>query len=195
MSVDPSARARCAAFEFGADAMVALLLLLLPQLPATGLPFRNLSGTVPLPSDPHLEWHHAELGALISSGMGGSVGQESSPCVAHSPYPLAPPAPPATAYNGSPDPEQWVAAAKALGAKYVTLVASEMFGFSLWPSAVSNYTVAHSGCKLAPPCDVLSAFVMQRVPETRRPSGCVLLAALQRPYVHVQLPRGATRAL
>jgi len=82
----------CAAFEFGADAMVALLLLLLPQLPATGLPFRNLSGTVPLPSDPHLEWHHAELGALISSGMGGSVGQESSPCVAHSPYPLAPPA-------------------------------------------------------------------------------------------------------
>jgi hypothetical protein len=148
-----------AAFEFGADAMVALLLLLLPQLPATGLPFRNLSGTVPLPSDPHLEWHHAELGALISSGMGGSVGQESSPCVAHSPYPLAPPAPPATAYNGSPDPEQWVAAAKALGAKYVTLVASEMFGFSLWPSAVSNYTVAHSGCKLAPPCDVLSAFV------------------------------------
>ena len=140
--------------------VLSLTLPMLIVVTPTGVqPFKNLSGTVPLPSPQHLSYQHAELGALISSGMGASVGQESSPCVSHKPYPLAPIPPPAAGYDGSPDPEQWVMAAKALGAKYVTLVASEMFGFSLWPSAVSNYTVARSGCKLAPPCDVLGAFV------------------------------------
>ena len=133
--------------------------VLLAAVGADTPPFRNLSGTVPLPTPQHMAYHHAELGVLISSGMGASMGVESSPCVDHKPYPLAPDPPPATRYDGAPDPEQWVLAAKALGARYATLVASEMFGFSLWPSVHSNYTVAQSACKLAPPCDVLGAFV------------------------------------
>ena len=139
--------------------MWAAVLLAAAGADADTPPFRNLSGTVPLPTPQHMAYHHAELGVLISSGMGASMGVESSPCVDHKPYPLAPDPPPATRYDGAPDPEQWVLAAKALGARYATLVASEMFGFSLWPSAHSNYTVAQSACKLAPPCDVLGAFV------------------------------------
>ena len=53
--------------------------------------FRNLTGTVPVPTKQHLAYHHAELGVLISSGMGASVGQESSPCTPHAPFPLAAP--------------------------------------------------------------------------------------------------------
>eukprot|EP01043_Picozoa_sp_COSAG02_P063089 COSAG02_NODE_8857_length_2418_cov_7.208184_2_plen_619_part_01 len=133
-----------------------------PQQPQPQVPqqlFHNLTGTLPVPTKQHLAYHHAELGVLISSGMGASVGQESSPCTPHAPFPLAADPPPASAYGGSPDPEQWVLVAKTLGAKYATLVAQEMFGFSLWPSKVSNYTVAQSGCKLSKPCDVVAAFV------------------------------------
>jgi len=35
--------------------------------------FTNLSGTVPLPTSLHLHYQHAELGVLISSGMGTSA--------------------------------------------------------------------------------------------------------------------------
>lgn len=42
------------------------------------------------------------------------------------------------------DPEQWMKAIKASGAKYVVLVAKHHDGFCLWPTAQTNYSVKSS---------------------------------------------------
>ncbi len=45
------------------------------------------------------------------------------------------------------DTDQWVASAKALGAKYAILVAKHCTGFSLWPTDVHDYSVKNSPYK------------------------------------------------
>lgn len=45
------------------------------------------------------------------------------------------------------DTDQWIAAAKAAGAKYAVLVANHCTGFSLWPTRVNDYSVAGSPWK------------------------------------------------
>ncbi len=42
------------------------------------------------------------------------------------------------------DPEQWVRSAAALGAKYAVLVANHCTGFSLWDTAVNDFSIAHT---------------------------------------------------
>jgi len=42
------------------------------------------------------------------------------------------------------DPEQWMRAIKAAGAKYVVLVAKHHDGFCLWPSEQTQYSVKSS---------------------------------------------------
>ncbi|HUX46180.1 MAG TPA: alpha-L-fucosidase [Terracidiphilus sp.] len=42
------------------------------------------------------------------------------------------------------DPDQWVKAAKAAGARYVVLVAKHHDGFCLWPTEQTKYSVANS---------------------------------------------------
>lgn len=45
------------------------------------------------------------------------------------------------------DTDQWLAAAKALGAKYAVLVAKHCTGFSLWPTKAHDYNVSASPYK------------------------------------------------
>jgi alpha-L-fucosidase len=55
---------------------------------------------------------------------------------------------PASAFNPSNlDTEQWVLAAKAMGARYVVLTARHEQGFCLWPTATTNYSVQNSPYK------------------------------------------------
>lgn len=55
---------------------------------------------------------------------------------------------PASAFNPSRlDTEQWVLAAKAMGAKYVVLTARHEQGFCLWPTATTGYSVKNSPYK------------------------------------------------
>lgn len=45
------------------------------------------------------------------------------------------------------DTDQWIAAAKAAGARYAVLVANHCTGFSLWPTDVNDYSVKSSPWK------------------------------------------------
>ncbi|WP_177307807.1 alpha-L-fucosidase, partial [Pseudoduganella namucuonensis] len=55
---------------------------------------------------------------------------------------------PASAFNPtSLDTEQWVLAAKAMGARYVVLTARHEQGFCLWPTATTGYSVRNSPYK------------------------------------------------
>ena len=47
------------------------------------------------------------------------------------------------------DPEQWMRAIKAAGAKYVVMVAKHHDGFCLWPTAQTNYSVKTAHGKTA----------------------------------------------
>lgn len=52
---------------------------------------------------------------------------------------------PASAFNPTGlDTEQWVLAAKAMGARYVVLTARHEQGFCLWPTATTDYSVKNS---------------------------------------------------
>ena len=53
------------------------------------------------------------------------------------------------------DTDQWLAAAKALGAKYAVLVAKHCTGFSLWPTQAHDYHVGNSPHKE----DIVAAFM------------------------------------
>ena len=45
------------------------------------------------------------------------------------------------------DTDQWIRAAKSLGAKYAILVAKHGTGFSLWPTQAHDYSVKNSPYK------------------------------------------------
>jgi len=86
------------------------------------------------PSPQQIEWQDLEFGVLIHFGTNTYLDREwgdgtASPQV-FNPMQL--------------DPEQWVRAAKASGAKYVVLVAKHHDGFCLWPTAQTDYSVKSS---------------------------------------------------
>jgi alpha-L-fucosidase len=55
---------------------------------------------------------------------------------------------PPSAFNPTRlNPEQWVLAAKAMGATYVVLTARHEQGFCLWPTKTTNYSIASSPYK------------------------------------------------
>jgi alpha-L-fucosidase len=53
------------------------------------------------------------------------------------------------------DAAQWVKVAKDNGMTFAVMVAKHEDGFCLWPSAVTDYSIAHSPCKM----DVLGNFI------------------------------------
>ena len=61
---------------------------------------------------------------------------------------VAPGNTPASSFNPTKlDPEQWVLAAKAMGAAYVVLTARHEQGFCLWPTKTTDYSVKFSPYK------------------------------------------------
>ncbi len=98
--------------------------------------FARSKGKIELakPSKFQVSLQDLELGAFIVYGLNTYTGEEH-----------AEGKDPASKFNPTElDAEQWVAAAKAMGAKYATLTARHEGGFCLWPSKTTDYTIAKS---------------------------------------------------
>src|SRR6267143_2903170 len=86
------------------------------------------------PSPQQVEWQDLEFGAIVHFGTNTFLDRELGDGTA-SPEVFNP-----TEF----DPEQWMQAIKAAGAKYVVLVAKHHDGFCLWPTAQTDYSVKAS---------------------------------------------------
>ena len=60
-------------------------------------------------------------------------------------------------------PEDWAALAKLAGARYVVLTAKHHAGFCLWPTATTDFSVAHTPFKRDITAEVLAAFRTQGI--------------------------------
>jgi alpha-L-fucosidase len=89
------------------------------------------------PSPQQVEWQDLEIGVLIHFGPNTFMDREWGDGNAD----------PGIFNPAQCDPEQWVLAAKAAGAKYLVMVCKHHDGFSLWPSAHTPYSVARSPWK------------------------------------------------
>lgn len=109
-----------------------LLPVLILALTASLAHGQNLSDIKPLPQQ--VAWQDLELGVIVHFGTNTFLDREWGDGTA-SPDVFNP-----TQF----DPEQWMPAIKAAGAKYVVLVAKHHDGFCLWPTEQTNYSVKSS---------------------------------------------------
>lgn len=89
------------------------------------------------PSPQQNEWQDLEFGVIIHFGTNTFLDREWGDGKA-SPDVFAP---------NAFDPEQWMRAIKAAGARYVVLVAKHHDGFCLWPTDQTDYSVKNSPWK------------------------------------------------
>lgn len=86
------------------------------------------------PSPQHLQWQDLEFGVLIHFGTNTFLDREWGDGTAEP-----------KVFNPTQfDAEQWMAAIKAAGARYVVLVAKHHDGFCLWPTQQTDYSVKSS---------------------------------------------------
>jgi alpha-L-fucosidase len=112
-------------------------LFLFPAVGVSGLPAQTVNSADVKPSPQQVEWQDLEFGVIIHFGTNTFLNREWGDGTAD-----------AKVFNPSQaDPEQWVRAAKAAGARYVVLVAKHHDGFCLWPTAQTRYSVANSPWK------------------------------------------------
>lgn len=107
------------------------------------------------PSPQQIEWQDLEFGVIIHFGTNTFLDREWGDGTAD-PKVFAP-----TSF----DPDQWMRAVKAAGAKYVVLVAKHHDGFCLWPTAQTDYSVKSS------PWQGGKGDVVRRVSESARKFG------------------------
>ena len=93
---------------------------------------QNFAGLRPSPQQ--VAWQDLEIGVLIHFGPNSFMDREWGDGAAD-PQVFNPP---------QLDASQWVAAAKAAGARYLVLVAKHHDGFCLWPTAQTAYSVKAS---------------------------------------------------
>lgn len=87
-----------------------------------------------VPTPRQLAWQQLHVGVFVHFGINTFFGAEWSDGSL-----------PAGAFNPTElDADQWVAAAKLAGAKYLVLTAKHHDGFCLWPTATTDYSVAAS---------------------------------------------------
>jgi len=89
------------------------------------------------PSPQQTEWQDLEFGVIIHFGTNTFLDREWGDGTAD----------PKTFNPTQADPDQWVKAAKAAGAKYVVMVAKHHDGFALWPTGQTDYSVKNSPWK------------------------------------------------
>jgi len=86
------------------------------------------------PSPQQVEWQDLEFGVIVHFGTNTFLDREWGDGSAD----------PKVFNPAQADPEQWVVAAKAAGARYLVLVAKHHDGFCLWPTGQTAYSVAGS---------------------------------------------------
>jgi alpha-L-fucosidase len=86
------------------------------------------------PSPQQVEWQDLEFGVIIHFGTNTFLNREWGDGSAD----------PRVFNPTDVDPDQWVRAAKAAGARYVVLVAKHHDGFCLWPTNQTKYSVTAS---------------------------------------------------
>jgi len=95
------------------------------------------STTVLRPTPQQLAWQKSGLGVFFHFGVNTFAGKEWSDGTV-----------PAADFDPSDlDADEWVRAARDLGAAYVILTAKHHDGFCLWPTATTDYSVASSPWK------------------------------------------------
>jgi alpha-L-fucosidase len=99
------------------------------QVHAQGVNFADVK-----PSPQQVAWQDLEFGVILHFGTNTFLDREWGDGTAD-----------AQVFNPTQaDPEQWMQAAKAAGARYVVLVAKHHDGFCLWSTAQTKYSVASS---------------------------------------------------
>ncbi len=86
------------------------------------------------PSPQQVEWQDLEFGVIVHFGTNTFLNREWGDGTAD----------PKVFNPSQANPEQWLSAAKAAGARYVVLVAKHHDGFCLWPTKQTEYSVANS---------------------------------------------------
>jgi alpha-L-fucosidase len=89
------------------------------------------------PSPQQVEWQDLEIGAILHFGPNTFQDREWGDGTAD----------PKVFKPSQFDPEQWMRAIKAAGAKYVVMVAKHHDGFCLWPTEQTDYSVKSSPWK------------------------------------------------
>jgi alpha-L-fucosidase len=112
--------------------LVAMLALALLPGPGRQLHAQDVSAIKPTPQQ--TEWQDLEFGVILHFGTNTFLDREWGDGTA-SPKVFNP-----THF----DPDQWMKAIKAAGAKYVVMVAKHHDGFCLWPTDQTDYSVKAS---------------------------------------------------
>lgn len=107
------------------------ILLMLCLIPLQG---RSQNFVDVKPSPQQLEWQDLEFGVIIHFGPNTFQNREWGDGTAS----------PAIFNPTEFDPDQWMDAVKASGAKYVVMVAKHHDGFCLWPTGQTKYSVKSS---------------------------------------------------
>ena len=115
------------------DIVVAILL----QLALIAAPIGAQNAVDLKPTPQQTEWQDLEFGVILHFGTNTFLDREWGDGTA-SPKVFNP-----TQF----DPDQWMKAIKASGAKYVVLVAKHHDGFCLWPTAQTDYSIRQSPWK------------------------------------------------
>ncbi len=116
-------------------AKVASRFALIPLLALAGfLGAQTVNFSDVEPSPQQVAWQDQEFGVIVHFGTNTFLNREWGDGTAD-----------AKVFNPThADPEQWITAAQAAGARYVVLVAKHHDGFCLWPTEQTQYSVAHS---------------------------------------------------
>jgi len=101
----------------------------LASLPAQTVNFSDVK-----PAPQQVEWQDLEIGVIVHFGTNTFLNREWGDGTAD----------PKVFNPTQVDPEQWVKAAKAGGARYMVLVSKHHDGFCLWPTEQTEYSVAKS---------------------------------------------------